>query len=365
MKKGLQRSLLFSLATLSLGLSVFLGARFISHAQENVQVPSRQQPDRRDTANDQDDCPACRQGEDSGAPFFFEGEAWRSQAAFIESGRRCATKRPDEQEQREIEAEITRFNQERLTELKAENAGATPLMLLRAAGTVTVGVFFHVINQGPGAANGDIPDSAIHQQMAVLNSAYAGQQRSSAADTPFRFVLAGVTRTTNVDWFRMSYGSLAEAQAKAAMRVGGPNTLNIYTAGIGGGLLGWATLPSNYSRYPQLDGVVLLHSSLPGGTAMPYNLGDTAVHEVGHWLGLLHTFEGGCSPTNDRVDDTPAERSPAFGCPRGRDTCTGPGYRNPDPIRNFMDYTDDSCMFEFTPGQARRMDSIVARYRGL
>jgi hypothetical protein len=227
----------------------------------------------------------------------------------------------------------------------------------RAASTARLGdapisVYFHVINKGTGIANGNVPLSQITAEINVLNNAYA----PSAS-----FTLVATDRTTNATWYGAGQGSTAERNMKAALRRGTADDLNIYTLNPGGGLLGWATFPWSYSGAPSQDGVVVLFSSLPGGTAAPYNLGDTATHEVGHWLGLYHTFQGGCTKRGDLVGDTPAERSPAFGCPQGRDSCRRKA--GLDPIHNFMDYTDDQCMFEFTAGQRARMDAKWITYR--
>jgi len=246
-----------------------------------------------------------------------------------------------------------------------EMAEAARLDTLRAAalppGSVTIPVWFHVLRSGTTLAEGNVPRAMIDNQIAVLNESYAGTTGGKATDTPFRFALAGITRTTNSSWFNNCASTGTENQMKSTLRRGGAETLNLYSCNPNGGLLGWATFPSWYVDDPMSDGVVLLYSSLPGGGAVPYDEGDTATHEVGHWLGLWHTFQGGCSTPGDQVPDTGAESNAAFGCPVGTDSC--PSMRGKDPIHNFMDYTDDSCMFELTDGQSTRMDRQYSKYR--
>ena len=217
-----------------------------------------------------------------------------------------------------------------------------------------INVYFHVVNQGTGISNGDISTAMINDQISVLNNAFGSWG--------WTFNLVSTDRTTNSTWYNGCYGS-SETAMKNALHKGTADDLNVYTCNPSNGILGYATFPSDYSSAPLRDGVVLLHSSLPGGSAAPYNEGDTGTHEVGHWMGLYHTFQGGCNGNGDYVSDTAAERSAAYGCPTGRNSCSGNRYPGNDPITNFMDYTDDACMFQFSGGQDARMDSLFTTYR--
>lgn len=254
---------------------------------------------------------------------------------------------PTEEEVRAMEADFAIKESERKESVEA----------MDVTGGV-INVYFHVVRSGTSASQGNISDSMINQQMSVLNNAFAA--------TGWAFNLVSVDRTTNATWYNNCYGS-SESAMKNALHQGSADDLNFYTCNPSNGILGYATFPSSYNSQPTLDGVVVLHSSLPGGSAAPYNLGDTGTHEVGHWMGLYHTFQNGCARNatsgGDRVSDTPAERSPAYGCPQGRDSCTGSRFPGLDPIDNFMDYTDDSCMFRFTTGQDSRMDAQFTTYR--
>ncbi|MGS2614052.1 zinc metalloprotease [Micromonospora sp. LZ34] len=251
-------------------------------------------------------------------------------------------------ETREREADLAAALRERAR--FRTGAGATTLA------TVTIPVVVHVIQRDSTRAGGNIPDSMITSQITVLNQSYSGA--TGGAATAFSFQLQKINRVTNPAWYPIVQGSSAERSMKTSLREGGKNTLNVYLGELSDDLLGWATFPQR--KLSSMDGVVVLSESLPGGTAANYNQGDTGTHEVGHWLNLYHTFQGGCSGQGDGVSDTAPEASPAFQCPTGRDTCTAPGV---DPITNFMDYTYDSCMYQFTAGQASRMLTAWNAYR--
>lgn len=220
--------------------------------------------------------------------------------------------------------------------------------------TFTIRTYVHVITGNDGT--GDVTDAQVEAQMAVINDAYAGSTSRASAPSPFRFQLVDIDRTANDAWYDWNLtedfsDEDAEAKdAKRALHEGGYADLNVYIAGLGSGLLGYATFPRGELA---LDGLVLLNESLPGGSAAPYNLGDTATHEIGHWLGLFHTFEGGCAGAGDHVSDTPAQLDGdnIFYCNEADDTCPKPGL---DPVHNFMSYGDDACLDRFTEGQNKR-----------
>ena len=252
-----------------------------------------------------------------------------------------------------------------IVEQDVTNVTAAQRSLLAArGGRIKIPVIFHVITNGAG--EGDVSD-LVPAQIDVLNAAYAA--------AGFRFRLLAIEVTQNDEWYTAAVDSPAEKQMKQALRQGDVDTLNVYTGVNDGSLLGWATFPSSYKKHPLDDGIVVFNASLPGGGLefpfdpaqepdglIAYDRGDTLTHETGHWLGLFHTFQDGCTKKGDRIDDTPAEAEPQFFCV-DRDSCTGNKFPGTDPIHNFMDYVDDDCMDRFTSDQNDRMQSQFAAFR--
>ena len=219
-------------------------------------------------------------------------------------------------------------------------------------------VWFHVITDG---SLGSLTSQQINAQVAVLNDGFGGGEGGD--DSGFSFALAGVTRTDNARWYASRSGG-AEHEMKKALKRGDDGTLNVYTTS-GGNFLGWAYLPEiTDTAQAYLDGIVIDWRTVPGASneyADRFDEGDTLTHEAGHWLNLEHTFYGHCNKNGDFVDDTPPQKSPSSGCPEGRDSCKKqPGL---DPIHNYMDYSDDDCITEFTPGQSQRMGDAWLFYR--
>jgi Pregnancy-associated plasma protein-A len=240
-----------------------------------------------------------------------------------------------------------------------EDMPASAKGVAKANFSATVPVYFHVITDG---STGALTDKQIGDQIAVLNMTFAG--REGGARTGFSFTLAGVTRTDNAAWFGAGIGGTNERSMKSTLHQGGSNALNVYST-TAGAYLGWATFPQGVTKPGQadIDGIVLDWESLPHVSstyAGRFDLGETLTHEAGHWLGLYHTFQGGCNAKGDYVDDTPAQKVPTSGCPEGKDTCKEPGL---DPIHNYMDYSFDSCYTEFTAGQTQRMRDAWLFYR--
>ncbi|KAH7029566.1 uncharacterized protein B0I36DRAFT_245981 [Microdochium trichocladiopsis] len=226
---------------------------------------------------------------------------------------------------------------------------------------IEIGVYFHVVAQDTTDDGGYVPRSRLTDQLAVLNKAYKPQG--------IRFKHLATDYTVNADW-ATDQDSMA---MKKALRRGSYGDLNVYyqtSLGEGGGDLGYCFLPlgppavgtDNFIQ----DGCTILHSTVPGGSLDGYNLGHTTTHEVGHWLGLLHVFQGdSCDADNhgggDLVADTPVQSTMTDGCPAGKDSC--PGQPGLDSIHNFMDYSSDDCYVAFSDGQGVRMRSMWDKYR--
>lgn len=183
--------------------------------------------------------------------------------------------------------------------------------------------------------------------------------------TGYSFNLVDTDFTTNNEWAAAEYGSNTEAEMKRALKQGSYADLNLYfLSDLGGGLLGFCYFPQEDPTAEDiaLDGCVNLADSMPGGSASNYDLGITAAHETGHWFGLFHVFQGdSCTGEGDYIADTPVQKTATSGCPAQKDSC--PDQPGLDSIHNYMDYSYDECLYEFTDDQITRLQSIYSQYR--
>ncbi|KAK0657929.1 hypothetical protein B0T16DRAFT_317900 [Cercophora newfieldiana] len=223
--------------------------------------------------------------------------------------------------------------------------------------SIVIDTYVHIVTNSTKLEDGWVSNQTIIDQITVLNARFSLSQIS--------FVLKGATRTVNPAW-AIQPSDANDLAMRRALRKGDYKTLNLYyqTDAASGSTLGVCYYPRAVKPGSDeffVDGCNMQHFTLPGGRAKNYNLGITTVHEVGHWLGLMHTFQGGCEGDGDFVDDTPAEKEAGFACTVGRDSC--PGREGVDPIHNYMAYTSDTCKSNFTLGQAARMHAKWAEFR--
>jgi Pregnancy-associated plasma protein-A len=249
---------------------------------------------------------------------------------------------------------------EEFTRRVAENPGAYRLL---ANGIIEIPVVFNVLYK---TAAQNVSLAQLQSQVDVLNEDYAGTNADhnltstynsvKAGDIGVRFVLDVVNRrsTTKTSW------STNDAMKKSSQGIAptSPTTkLNIWVCNMGGGILGYAQFPGGSSA---TDGVVLDNNATgrTGTATAPFHKGRTATHEVGHWLNLRHIW-GDATCGNDQVGDTPLHNTANYGCPAAghKSTCTGTPV---EMTMNYMDYTDDACMYMYSLGQRTRMLAVFA-----
>lgn len=225
-----------------------------------------------------------------------------------------------------------------------------------------------VVNVVYNTAAQNISLTQINSQITALNADYAATNTDynltpstftsvRSGNTNIRFVLDQVVRksTTKTSW---STNNAVKSTSQGGLSPISPTTkLNIWVCNLSNGVLGYAQFPGGASS---TDGVVIDDNAFgtTGTAAAPFNKGRTATHEVGHWLNLRHIW-GDATCGSDLVDDTPTHNTANYTCPAAghRSTCSG------TPIEmtmNYMDYTDDACMYMFSLGQKSRMLAVFA-----
>jgi hypothetical protein len=276
--------------------------------------------------------------------------------------RKCATSEVLEEQLRIDPSLAQRMNDiEAFTRRYTEQHEANKL---QPDGTMEIPVVVNVLYK---TTEENISDPQIASQIAVLNEDFGGYngdinatttyESVKAGDIKIKFVLAGTVRksTNTSSW--STNDAMKKPQLGGIAPTDPSTTLNIWVCTLSGGVLGYAYYPGVRS---DIDGVVILNTAFgrTGTAAAPFNLGRTATHEVGHYFNLIHIW-GDKRCGDDKVGDTPSHDAANFGCPQAglMSKCKD---KQVEMTMNYMDYTDDACMYMFSTGQADRMKATFA-----
>jgi len=219
--------------------------------------------------------------------------------------------------------------------------------------TFRIPIKFYVCDSGDGTVSRSVSDKMLEAQLKVLNEGFGGSgvckgnnaYTPTAKDTKLRFKSRGISFLTSKLCAHDCADNIDKLTKEVVPREDGMVKVLVCQTD----LLGIASFPGD----PDGRRILIVNSgTLPGGDVSNYNEGDTLTHEMGHYLGLYHTFQGGCS-YGDQVADTNMEETPYFGCPTAQPPLSCSNTLR--PVHNFMDYSDDRCMCSFTTGQTRRM----------
>ncbi|MBI3520107.1 MAG: T9SS type A sorting domain-containing protein [Bacteroidetes bacterium] len=245
------------------------------------------------------------------------------------------------------------------------------------SGTIKViPVVVHIIHNG-GTEN--ISDAQIQSQIDVLNEDFrkivGTNGDGNGVDTEIEFCLAKKTpdgKCTNgivrIQSTLSNHQTYQRSMLKQLSYWDNTRYLNMYVVkSINGssGILGYSSFPGGP---PDEDGIVVRHNYFGRIGTAAASIGRTTTHEIGHWFGLYHTFNGGCGvdtcADGDYVCDTPPAANPNFGCPT-INSCSIDFPDVNDQIQNYLDYSDDNCKDMFTMGQKNRMHATLNTIRTL
>lgn len=248
--------------------------------------------------------------------------------------------------------------------------------------TIFIPVVVHVVYR---TSMQQISREQVESQIRILNEDYLKMSNTNGDNThpvgancKIAFVLAkrdpNNNPTDGITYTATNQTSFGFNDAVKFTNSGGINAwprdsyLNIWVCNLGSGLLGYASFPGEPAN---VDGVVCDYAAFGdmGTASAPFDLGRTLTHEIGHWLGLLHTWGDDDTDSDpclgsDYIDDTPNQELPTFGCPAPNVivSCDN-GPDGGDMYQNYMDYSDDACMNIFTIDQAAVMTDVLNTIR--